>query len=147
MAVDMIKLLISLCLTALCVTIHASGMTWSIRKLSLSDELDHPGILRPTLCLIRVAGWLILLHLFEIGLWAMLFWYGQAIPDFHSSFYFSSVTYTTVGYGDLVLPKEWRLTGGIEALTGILMCGWSTGFFFTVVTRMYQKRPNSFTSQ
>jgi hypothetical protein len=42
-----------------------------------------------------------------------------------------------------VLPERWRLVGGIEALTGILMCGWSTGFFFAVVGRMYQLRPVS----
>jgi hypothetical protein len=33
--------------------------------------------------------------------------------------------------------KEWRLLSGVEALTGILMCGWSTGFFFAVVSRIY----------
>jgi hypothetical protein len=56
-----------------------------------------------------------------------------------SAFYFSAVTFTTTGYGDLVLPEEWRLVGGVEALTGIIMCGWSTGFFFAVVSRMYVK--------
>ena len=50
-----------------------------------------------------------------------------AIPDLTLSAYFSAVTYTTTGYGDVVLREEWRLVGGIEALTGILMCGWSTG--------------------
>ena len=59
------------------------------------------------------------------------------MPDLESAFYFSIVTYTTTGYGDLVLPEEWRLVGGVESLTGILMCGWSTGFFFTVVSRIY----------
>jgi hypothetical protein len=37
----------------------------------------------------------------------------------------------------VLLPPEWRLDGGIEALTGILMCGWSTGFFFALVNRLY----------
>jgi len=55
-----------------------------------------------------------------------------------TALYFSAVTYTTTGYGDLVLPREWRLVGGVEALTGILMCGWSTGFFFVVVNRMFE---------
>jgi hypothetical protein len=50
------------------------------------------------------------------------------------------VTYTTTGYGDLVLPIDWRLVGGVEALTGILMCGWSTAFFMAIVTRMYEPR-------
>ena len=59
------------------------------------------------------------------------------MPDLPTGLYFSAVTYTTTGYGDLVLPREWRLVGGVEALTGILMCGWSTGFFFVVVSRMF----------
>lgn len=58
------------------------------------------------------------------------------MPDLHSALYFSAVTYTTTGYGDLVLPTEWRLVGGGEALTGILMCGWSAAVFFAVVSRM-----------
>jgi hypothetical protein len=62
------------------------------------------------------------------------------MPTLHAAFYFSAVTYTTTGYGDLVLPEAWRLIGGIEALTGILMCGWSTGFFFALVNRMAQSR-------
>ena len=60
------------------------------------------------------------------------------MADLPSALYFSAVTYTTTGYGDLVLPQEWRLVGAIEALTGILMCGWSTGFFFAVVSRMFR---------
>jgi hypothetical protein len=47
------------------------------------------------------------------------------------------VTYTTVGYGDLVLPEQWRLLGPVEGLTGILMCGLSTGFFFALVSRLF----------
>lgn len=64
------------------------------------------------------------------------------MPDFQSALYFSAITYTTTGYGDFVLPPEWRLVGGVEALTGILMCGWSTGFFFAIVNRLYERRPD-----
>jgi len=63
--------------------------------------------------------------------------YASKLPDLTSAFYFSAVTYTTTGYGDLVLPKEWRLVGGVEALTGILMCGLSTGLFFAVFTKVF----------
>jgi hypothetical protein len=51
---------------------------------------------------------------------------GGALPDLTDAFYFSAVTYTTTGYGDIVLPQAWRFGSGVEALTGILMCGWST---------------------
>jgi hypothetical protein len=63
------------------------------------------------------------------------------MDDMTSALYFSAVTYTTTGYGDLVLPAEWRGVGAGEALTGILMCGWSTGFFFAVVHRMLDAKP------
>jgi hypothetical protein len=89
---------------------------------------------------IRVAGWIILIHLVEITVWALFFFWKDAMSDLSSALYFSAVTYTTTGYGDLVLPQEWRLLGGVEALTGILMCGWSTGFFFAVANGMLEGR-------
>jgi voltage-gated potassium channel Kch len=90
---------------------------------------------------VRIAGWIILIHLVEITVWAFFFLWKEAMPDLSSALYFSAVTYTTTGYGDLVLTEEWRLLGGVEALTGILMCGWSTGFFFAVANGMLERRP------
>ena len=135
-----IKILISFLLVALCVTTHAIGITLLLR---ISDHASGPSPSRfwvPAWHLIRVAGWLIVLHFFHIFLWAIYYLLHQAMPDLSTAMYFSSVTYTTVGYGDLLLPNDMRLVGGVEALTGILMCGWSAGFFFAVVNRMYQGR-------
>ena len=134
------KLLLSLLLMSLCVAVHAVGVMTAFRRLDRSSALDDPRFWPPTWLFIRVASWLVLLHLLEISIWALFYSWGNAIPDAHSAFYFSSVTYTTVGYGDLVLPEAWRLIGGVEALTGILMCGWSTGFFFAIVSRLYRPR-------
>lgn len=142
-----LSLTISFFLVALCVTIHASGITWSLRKLAYSTAMDDQRFWVPTVFLIGTAGWLIFLHLLEILLWGLTFYYGRAMADLKTAFYFSSVTYTTVGYGDVVLPADWRLVGGIEALTGILMCGWSTGYFFTLVSRMFHAREKSLTSK
>lgn len=129
------KLFVAWCLMALCVTIHAAGLASVMRWLR-----DLPTIAQRvwpwTWLSIRLAGWIILLHLIEIALWALYYAWTLAMPDLQSALYFSAVTYTTTGYGDLVLPPEWRLLGGVEALTGILMCGWSTGFFFAVFSRM-----------
>jgi NADH:ubiquinone oxidoreductase subunit 6 (subunit J) len=134
------KLLIASILMALCVTVHAIGVTGAFRWIQRSSTLADQRFWPATWLLIKIAGWIILLHLIEISLWALLYAWQQAMPDLHSAFYFSAVTYTTTGYGDLVLPQSWRLVGGIEALTGILMCGWSTGFFFAVVNRMYRSQ-------
>ena len=128
------QLLVAACLLAICVVIHATGMASALRRLR-----RHPPFALPFwgLCwlFIRLAGWMVLLHLGEIGLWGLLYRWCGAMGDMTSAVYFSAVTYTTTGYGDLLLPPEWRLLGAVEALTGILMCGWSTGFFFAVVTR------------
>jgi hypothetical protein len=57
-----------------------------------------------------------------------------------SAFYFSGATYTTIGYGDLVLARHWRILGPVKGLTGILMCGLTAGLFFSVVSRIYASR-------
>ena len=135
------KLLIAWGLMALCVVIHATGVSSAVRWLRYPTTAAHP-FWRRIWLFIRLAGWIVLLHLIEITTWALLYERKAAMGDLQSALYFSAVTYTTTGYGDLVLPQEWRLVGAIEALTGILMCGWSTGFFFAVVSRMLQSDAN-----
>ena len=130
------KLLFALLLLAICVAIHAVGLTAAIRWVNRRTAPTLGRFWSSTWMLIGVAGWTVLLHLLEIGIWAFLYSSKQVMPDLPSAFYFSGVTYTTTGYGDLVLPEAWRMVGAVEALTGILMCGWSTGFFFTVVNKI-----------
>src|SRR5262245_2783221 len=126
------KLVLGLVLMATCVVIHASGVTGALRWLRRTPLAGQP--FGPAACrVIRLATWMIVCHLLEICVWALLYWSDAAIPYLESAVYFSAVTYTTTGYGDLVLSREWRLVGGIEALTGILMCGASTAFFFAVL--------------
>jgi hypothetical protein len=127
------KFLTAWSLLALTVTIHAAGLSMMLRRLRRPPAA---GFWPMTRLLVWVAWYLLLLHLAAISLWALFFWYQQCLPDAESSFYFSGVTYSTLGYGDLVLPKEWRLFGPVEGLTGILMCGLSAGFFFAVLSRL-----------
>jgi hypothetical protein len=130
------KLIIGLGLMALCVVIHSIGLTAAIRYLRRSSDRART-FWDCTFLLIAIAGCTIFVHLIEITVWAVFYLLAQGMQDMDSALYFSAVTYTTVGYGDVVLPSEWHLVGGVEALTGILMCGWSTAFFFAVVSRMY----------
>jgi Ion channel len=134
------KLLVAWLLMALCVMVHAMGMTAALRWVGRWSARMNSQFWFSTWMLVRTAGWIILLHLVEIAVWAFFYAWDHGMPDLQSAFYFSAVTYTTTGYGDLVLPNEWRLVGGVEALTGILMCGWSAAFFFAVVSRMHQAR-------
>jgi hypothetical protein len=133
------KLLIAWCLLALTVTIHAAGLSRMLKRASsLPPGMRFWGMTR---LLIWVAWCLLVLHLAEITAWGLFYWWRECLPDAESSFYFSGVTYTTLGYGDVVLPQEWRLLGPVEGLTGILMCGLSTGFFFAVVSKSLTATP------
>jgi ion channel len=85
--------------------------------------------------------WLILLHLAEISIWSFFYLWRGCLPDAETAFYFSGVTYTTLGFGDVVLAKPWRLLAPVEGLIGVLMCGLSTGYFFVIVSRIYQSQP------
>lgn len=137
------KLLIAGGLMALCVAVHAFGLTLAFRWLKRRPSLSSASFAASAWALVCVAGWSVILHLVEIEIWAAFYAGIGAMSDFVSASYFSAVTYTTTGYGDLVLPEAWRLLGAIEALTGILMCGWSTGFFFAVGSRLHESPPTS----
>ena len=76
------------------------------------------------------------LHSVEIWIWAGVFQWLGAFADFEHALYFSTSTYVTIGYGDIVLPPGLRILGAIEGASGIILIGWSTAFFFSIVDRM-----------
>lgn len=122
-------------LVAACTALHAGGLLGVNAWLSARLSKGLHGYWVGLWLLVRVAWAIILLHLLEILLWAAAFVALGCLPDIGAAFYFSSITYTTVGYGDVVLPTGWRNLSSAEALTGILMAGLSTGFFFNYIGR------------
>ena len=129
-------ILIAGALVAVTVAVHAAGLAVLLRALMKSHAQLPTRFWPVTRLLIALTWWLILIHLAEISVWALFYFWQGCLPDAESAFYFAGVTYTTVGYGDLVLPKPWRLLGPIEGLTGILMCGLSAGLFFALVSAL-----------
>jgi hypothetical protein len=134
---------IALALAAATVAVHAGGLVALFKALARTHAQPPTGFWSMTWLLVRVTWVLILIHMAEIAIWALFYVWAGCLPDAESAFYFSGVTYATVGYGDLVLPQPWRMLGPIEGLTGILMCGLSTGFFFAMVHRMLGSRAQS----
>ncbi len=129
-------ILLSVGLLLLSVIIHALV----IGKLNLWYSALEPRA-KPTYgagvrLLMFVAVPIVFAHLAEIGAWATAYVMVGALPDFNQAFYFSGITYTTVGFGDVVLPGAWKEMAAFEGLTGILMAGWSTAFLFAVLNRM-----------
>jgi ion channel len=134
------KLLIACCLVAITVTIHAAGLGMALSHALHSSERPQKRFWPITWLLIRIAWLLLLVHMVEIAVWALFFWWEKCLPNVESSFYFSGVTYATLGYGDLLLPNQWRLFGPLEALTGNLMVGLSIAFFFVIVSKSVLQR-------
>jgi len=81
---------------------------------------------------------IVILHGLEILLWAS-FYRMRCFPSWELAFYFSASSYSTVGYGDLILPSNWRLLGPPEAITAVLMCGISVSVLFALVTRLLDR--------
>ena len=82
---------------------------------------------------------LALLHVTEVAIWAMAYVSipGDGKPNgLEESFYFSMVTFTSLGYGDVVISNQWRILSGIEAMAGMLVFGWSNAMLWAAFTRM-----------
>ena len=134
------SILIAAILVAITVAVHAAGFALVLRSFIKSHTAPPTQPWPIAWLLIRVTWLLILMHVAEITVWALFYWWKGCLPDAEAAFYFAGVTYTTIGYGDLVLAKPWRILGPVEGLTGILMCGLSAGLFFGLVTRIYSSR-------
>jgi hypothetical protein len=74
--------------------------------------------------------------------WAACYHWIGCFTDFSTAFYYSATSYSTVGYGDVIPDESWRIVGAIEAVTGILMFGWSTGVLFSVVNHLLSRFKN-----
>ena len=101
-------------------------------------ERHKLGPVRSAALIVRLTSVMITLHVSQILLWAG-FYRRTCFSSWGSAFYFSITSYTTVGYGDLILPLQWRNLGPVESLTGVLMCGLSASFLFAVVTRLVDR--------
>lgn len=124
-------------LVLLTLLLQSAGMATLIEWIRAHAKrgLHKLGPFRSAALVVRITVLMIVLHTLEILLWAGFFRW-NCFPSWESAFYFSTTTFSTVGYGDLVLSHSWRILGPIEAITGVLMCGLSASFLFAIVTRL-----------
>ena len=83
---------------------------------------------------------MLLASVIESGTWAAAYLLSGAITEYQDALYFSLVTYTTLGYGDITLSDNWRLLASLEAATGIIIFGWSTAIVMAVVQNIFFKK-------
>ena len=134
------ELLVAFGIMGVCLVIHVTGIVFLgdavVRRREKIKQRISFAYAAVLLMLLFLA--LILLHVIEAAIWAGFFYGGGLFPDFESALYFSLTTYSTAGYGDVLLPPKWRLLGTIEAISGVLLCGLSVAFLFAVVNALFQ---------
>ncbi len=136
------ELLAAFAIVAVCLLLHVASIVlladWMLdRREKSKQEMGTFGYM--VLLLVAFSA-IIMLHMFEIAIWAGFYFSNSLFQDFETSLYFSTTSYTTIGFGDVVLPRAWRMLGGIEGVTGVLLCGLSTAFVFAIVNAMFQMR-------
>jgi voltage-gated potassium channel len=127
-------------LVLLTLVMQSAGMAalvmWA--RTHLAKNIRRFGLVRAAVLVVRFTSLIVCLHMSEILLWACFFRW-KCFPSWESAFYFSVTSYSTVGYGDLILPPTWRAVGPVESLTGVLMCGVSASLLFAIVTRLVER--------
>ena len=100
-------------------------------------------LVRSTLKLAVFVLWLFLATIVEVWTWALLYLALGALGSLEQAVYFSTVTFTTLGFGDITLHETWRLLSSFEAANGLLMFGWSTALIFAAVQWVYAGRKSA----
>ena len=135
--------LIGALLVVITVVIHAVGTAAWLRVLG-QRYADENGVVRSGKTLhVLISTVIVLLFLLTIEIIVWAWAYLALLPagqlaSFEEAVYFSFITFTTLGYGDITLSEHWRLLSGIEALNGIMLAGWTTALLFAVVQKTWQ---------
>lgn len=99
-----------------------------------------PTLMKTMLSLIAVVLWLVLGITASAWIWASVFLLLDAIATLEASLYFSVVTFTTLGYGDITLPPQWRLLASLTAVNGLIIFGLNTAFLVEFMSQLRQSQ-------
>lgn len=132
----LVQLVIATVMVIMTVLIHLMGLAILMRVLRSHSRIFRKLTIMPLTLLLAATLGIIAIHTLEIWLYALTYLQLGAFRHFEQALYFSTVTYATIGYGDVVMPHEWRILGSIEGAAGIIMLGWSTAFLISLLTQL-----------
>ncbi len=134
------QILIGSAMVALTVVIHTAGLIGLIACFKtfsswIVGKRKYIAMMR--VLVITIVG-IFIVHTVEIWIWAVLYrWLGE-FESMERALYFSTVTFTTLGYGDITLQERWQLLSSFEAANGIILFGVSTAFVFGVMRKLFE---------
>ena len=133
---------IALVIVFFCLLVHMAGVLLMAEWLLQHRQyFERSGArIHFSMLMIGLICGIMLLHVGESSIWAAFYYTSELFQDFETSLYFSLVSYTAIGYGDVVLPQKWRLLGAIQGVSGVLLCGLSAAFIFAVMNAMFKAR-------
>jgi voltage-gated potassium channel len=131
------QLTVAALLITLTLSLQSAGMAGFVIwvRAYFAKNTSRLGVMRCADLMVRVTHAMLTLQLFEIVLWSG-FYRWKCFPSWDTALYFSASSYSTVGYGDVLLPNSWRMLGPIESVTGVLMCALSASGLFAIVARL-----------
>jgi voltage-gated potassium channel len=131
------QLAIATAMVTLTVIMHLLGLSALIAATNrqFNRLKSERAIVRQMLALLGVSLGLFVLHGTEIWSYSTLYYWLGATRSFADALYFSTATYATIGDHELI-SKSWRVLGAIEGANGIILLGWSTAFFVSIVARI-----------
>ena len=133
-----LQMLTGTAMLALTIGVGALAIIVTARLLSFMgfDERRDLSVLKHTFVITAVTSSLALVLISIMALWGLLFFSLGIFPDFEVSFYIAMISATTLGYGDVTMPDEWRLLAGFIATDGFILFGLDTAFLFEVMRRL-----------
>jgi len=137
----LIQLLVGTALIIACVVTHAISLELLLRRLkAIAPRWDRrlPNYGHIIIMIVVVLG-LFAAHSVEAWIWALFYWLSGEVTTLSEAVYFSTVTYTTLGYGDITLSPDWYITSSLQAVSGIILFGWSTAFLVNVRAFFWKK--------
>ena len=133
-----VNLLIGVPVMLLCLIVQTAVAFWCVRHYVA--HLPYAGIGQRFLVGMRplVVATLAMLGgtLVQIMLWGLLFLYLGEFEQGYDAVYHSAVNFSSLGYGDIVMTRERRLLGPLEAVNGVLMLGMSAATLMAIVQHM-----------
>lgn len=112
------------------------GLSWVLRRRFMRVPDEIIGIASQGMTIVLIVMGLFMLHAVQIWIYALVYLLLGELGTLEAALYFSATTFTTVGYGDVILNPDWRMFAAAESANGFLLLGWSTAFLVSVTTRV-----------
>lgn len=132
-----LNLAIGFVLISATVVIHTYGLIFVTHAMTwITGHVRVHGRRNRVLAMNSVVLGIFAIMTVEVWMWAAVYDLLGTMPDFVTSLYFSTTTFSTVGYGDVVPHEEWRILAALESVDGFMLIGWSTAYLVTAGIRV-----------